>query len=132
MKLSDIKGERAMDVAADLILPISNIASDEDAADLFRRRPIPEGMTAREFALDRIKTGIPILLKKHRRDLVTILSLLKDEPEESVLENMTLLSLTSDVTDLMTDDLFRVFFAYARTRPTSPESVQENTEAQEA
>ena len=102
MKLSDIKGERAMDVAADLILPISNIASDEDAADLFRRRPIPEGMTAREFA------------------------------EESVLENMTLLSLTSDVTDLMTDDLFRVFFAYARTRPTSPESVQENTEAQEA
>lgn len=128
MKLSEIKGERSLDVAAGLILPISNIASDEDAADLFRRRPVPDGMTAREFTLTRIKTGIPALLKYHKKDLIEILALLKNESEESVVENMTLLSLTNDVTDLMTDELFRTFFFSSQTRPTSPESAPENSE----
>lgn len=130
MKLADIKGERAMDVAAELITPIANIASDDIAADLFRRRVVPEGVSTREFALRRIQNGIPVLLKQHRADVVKILSLLKDEPEESVIENMTLMSLTNDITDLMVDDLFRVFFISAQTRPTSPESVPKNSEVQ--
>ena len=40
MKLSDIKGERTLDVIAELIDPISNIASDKVAADLFVRRQV--------------------------------------------------------------------------------------------
>jgi len=128
MKLSDIKGERAIDVAAELVTPIANIARDENAADLFRRRKVPEGTDLRDFAIQRLQESVPALLKNHRNDFVRILSLIKDEPEEEVIENMTILTLANDLMDLMTDDLFRVFFSFAQRRETSPESVQKNTE----
>lgn len=128
MKLTDIKGERAMDVAAELITPIINIASDESAADLFRRRQLPEGMSVKEFALSRLRAGLPILLKTHKDDVVTILSLIKGETKEKITENMTVISLINDISDLMTDDLLRVFFSFAQIKETSSESVQKNIE----
>ena len=45
MRLSDIKGERTLDVIAEIIEPIANIAEDEAAAELFRREKPPEGMS---------------------------------------------------------------------------------------
>ena len=36
MKLSEIKGERAIEVFADLLEPVSNILSDEEVANAFR------------------------------------------------------------------------------------------------
>ena len=44
MRLSDVRGERTLDVIADLIGPIAEIASDEEAAALFRREKVPEGV----------------------------------------------------------------------------------------
>lgn len=128
MKLTDIKGERAMDVAAELITPIINIASDESAADLFRRRKLPDNMSLKEFALTRLRAGLPILLKTHKDDVVTILSLIKGETKEKIIENMTVISLVNDISDMMTDDLLRVFFSFAQMKETSSESVQKNTE----
>ena len=128
MKLTDIKGERAMDVAAELITPIINIASDESAADLFRRRKLPDNMSLKEFALTRLNAGLPILLKNHKDDVVTILSLIKGETKEEIMENMTVISLVNDISDMMTDDLLRVFFSFAQMKETSSESVQKNTE----
>ena len=46
MKLSDIKGDRTLEVIADLVDPIANIAEDEDTFALFRREKLPAGMTA--------------------------------------------------------------------------------------
>lgn len=128
MKLTDIKGDRAIDVAAEMIDPIINIASDESAADLFRRRGLPEGMSVREFAFKRLKSGLPALLKNHKDDVVQILSIIKDEPREEILKNMTVMSIINDVLDLMTDDLLRIFFIFARTGETSSESASKNTE----
>lgn len=128
MKLTDIKGERAMDVAAELITPIINIASDESAADLFRRRKLPDNMSLKEFALTRLRAGLPILLKTHKDDVVTILSLIKGETREEIIEKMTVISLVNDISDMMTDDLLRVFFSFAQMKETSSESVQKNTE----
>ena len=46
MKLSDVKGDRTLEVIADLIEPICTIAEDENAAALFKREQLPDGMTA--------------------------------------------------------------------------------------
>lgn len=127
MKLSDIKGERAVDVIVDLIGPINNIAADESAADLFRRRKLPDGVSARDFAVQRLSAGIPALLKGHRADLIKIMSIIKGESEEQVVETMTPVSLVSDVADLITDDYFRLFFGFAQRKGTSSESALKNT-----
>ena len=66
MKLSDIHGERVFDVIADIIDPIANIAEDEKASAMFRREKIPEGMTAKEFAMQRARKALPALLKQHK------------------------------------------------------------------
>lgn len=128
MKLTDIKGDRAMDVAAELIAPVINIASDESAADLFRRRGLPENMSVKQFALSRLSAGLPSLLKTHKDDVVTILSLIKGETKEEIIENMTVISIINDLSDLITDELLRVFFSFAQIKETSSESVQKNTE----
>ena len=44
MKLSKIKGERVFDVIADIINPIANIAEDKEAAALFQRQKLPDGV----------------------------------------------------------------------------------------
>ena len=44
MRLSNVKGERTFDVIAELIDPIYNIAMDPEAAAMFKREKLPEGM----------------------------------------------------------------------------------------
>lgn len=63
MKLSDIKGDRVLDVIADVIDPIANIAQDRDVNEMFKRKAVPEGMEAHEFFAGRMRKGMPALLK---------------------------------------------------------------------
>lgn len=110
MKLSDIKGERVFDVIADIIDPVVNIAQDEDAAELFKPRELPEGMEPWMFFLSRVKKSLPPLLKAHRDDFVTILATIEGVPNEVYMEDMTLSKLLSDVIGLVTDREFMSFF----------------------
>lgn len=110
MKLSEIKGERALDVIADIIVPVTNIAMDEEASDLFKKKRVPKGQNTNTFVAERIKASVPALLKKHKADLVTIMSLLNDISTEEYLENMTVASFTKDVLDLITDEAFTELF----------------------
>lgn len=116
MRLSDIKGEAVFDVIADLVVPVANIASDDEASDLFKRKPLPTGMTVNQFMTERIKKSIPALLKKHKDDLITVLHTIAQKSREEYLETMTLTSLINDVVDLITDDSFMQFFTSAQTR----------------
>ena len=111
MRLSDVRGDRCLEVVADLIEPVANIAEDETAAALFRRERCPEGMTAAQFALSRAKASLPTLLKGHKGDVVAILSAIKGVSAEEYAEGMTLASLMVDVTELLTDEEFAGFFA---------------------
>ncbi len=111
MKLSDIKGDRALDVIADLIGPIANIAKDETAKELFSRSAVPEGMTANEYMLQRVTKSLPQLLHEHKADLIAILSTIEGVTAEEYQESLTLAKVITDVTDLMTDDAFAVFLA---------------------
>jgi len=72
MKLSEIKGEKAVEVIADLIEPIANIAADQENLQLFRNKR-QKGESDSELGLREIKEKIPNLLKTHKTDVLTIL-----------------------------------------------------------
>lgn len=131
MKLSDVKGEHTLEVVADVIEPICNIAEDENAAALFKREKLPEGMTTTKFLLQRAKKAVPALLRDHKTDVIAILSTIEGTSQEAYTGALNLVKLTKDFIDLMTDEAFTDLFISAQTGEHSG-SAPENTEAQEA
>lgn len=115
MRLSDIRGERVLDVAAALIAPAAEIAMDETAGELFRAKSVPEGMSTQDFLLERVKRGLPALLRDKRRQVVEILAAIEGAPVEDYLAGLTMEKLAGDCVDLLTDEAFRVLFISAQT-----------------
>lgn len=69
MKLSDIKGEKALDVLADLMDPLSEIFSDEKVKELVQRG-------------NKLGT-VKEILKNHKKSTLTVLALLDGENPET-------------------------------------------------
>ena len=115
MRLSDVKGERTLDVIAEIIEPIANIAEDEVSTEIFSRKKLPEGMTPKQFALRRIKRSVPALIRNHKDDIVTILCTIEGTSEAECKESLNLAKLTKDFLDLLTDEEFIAFFTSAQT-----------------
>lgn len=130
MRLSDVKGERTFDVIADVIEPIANIADNPNAAELFTRRQLPEGMTPRKFIMERITKHAPVLLREHKQDLVKIFSTIEGISEDEYKEKLNLVNLITGLFQLMTDEVFNTFFISAGTTgEASSGDATENTEA---
>lgn len=106
MKLSDIKGDAVLDVLAEVIVPVTNIAMDEDAAAIFKKAELPKGETRTMFALKRIQKHIPVLIKNHKEDLIKIMALISGQTEEEYKESLTMASFVKDLTELMSDEEF--------------------------
>lgn len=128
MRLSDIKGERTLEVIADIIDPIANIAEDEAASNLFRKERLPEGVTKKEFFIQRARKCVPALLRGHRDDIITILATIEGTPPDAYTETLNLVKLTSDVVDLLTDDAFGELFFSAQTGGSSGAALENTTE----
>lgn len=118
MKLSNIKGEAVFDAIADCIEPISNIASDKTVANLFKRETLPEGADPRQYAIKRLTSAIPTLMRDHKADLVAIMAALSGQTAEEYAENMTIVSLIADIGELVSDPMFMGFFNSAESNPT--------------
>ena len=131
MKLSDIKGERVFDVIADIIDPIANIAADDEAAKLFKRRPLPNAVDVRKFTINRMRSSVPKLIKSHKGDVVSILATIEGVTAEEYVRELNMLKLMNDFVDMLTDDEILALFTSAQTESSSG-SAQENTEAPEA
>ena len=110
MRLSDIKGERAIEVIGELIDPIANIAEDKEASAIFQRKKLPEGMDAKTFVVARLRKGLPVLLKKHKGDIVSILAALKGVTSAEYAATLDLRKVVKDLTELLTDEEFMAFF----------------------
>ena len=131
MKLSDVKGERVFDVIADVIDPIANISADKEAMKLFQRERLPEGRERNEFLAEKIKKGLPPLLRNHKNDVVKILATIEGVKPKDYAGSLNLVKLIRDCTDLLTDEAFSELFISAQTENSSG-SVQENTEGHKA
>lgn len=132
MRLSDVKGERTLDVVAGIIDPIANIAEDEAAAELFKRKKLPDGMTPQKFILQRARKAVPALLNGHKDDVISILSTIEGTSPDAYKESLNLGKLFKDCVELITDEAFETFFTSAQTSETSSGSAQVNTQAQDA
>ena len=131
MRLSDIKGERTLEVIADIIDPIANIAEDEEAAALFKREKLPEGMTAKKFLLQKARKAAPALLKGHKGDIIAILSAIEGTSPEAYAGALNLVKLIKDTVDLLTDEAFGTLFISAQSGISSgsaPENIEAHSE----
>lgn len=126
MRLSDIKGDRVLDVVADLIDPIANIAGDPVAAALFRRVAAPEGEDPKKALLRRVQRGVPALLKGHKNDVIAILATVEGVSPDSYRGALNLAKLLKDCTELLLDEDFAALFPSAQTGDSSgsaPETI---------
>lgn len=111
MKLSDIKGDRVLDVIADIIDPIANMVQDKDVSAMFERKAVPEGMDARDFFAKRMRKGMPVLLKGHKADIIAIMAAIEGVTPEQYAASLNLAKLFTDVMELVTDDAFLDFLS---------------------
>lgn len=115
MKLSDIKGDRVLDVIADIIDPIANMVQDKDVAAMFKREAVPEGMDARDFFAKRMCKGLPVLLKRHKADIVAVMAAIEGVTPEQYAASLDFPKLFTDVMELVTDNAFLDFLSSSET-----------------
>ena len=130
MRLSNIKGDRTLDVIAEIIDPVANIAEDEESSAMFKREKLPDGMTAKKFLMKRVRKSLPVLLKGHKADIIAILSAIEGVSAEEYAGALNLVKLVKDCTDLLTDEAFMELFISAQSENNSG-SAQESIEAPE-
>lgn len=115
MKLSDIKGDRVLDVIADTIDPIANMAQDKDVAAMFECKAVPDGMEARDFFAKRMRRGLPVLLRGHKADIIAVMAAIEGVTPEQYAASLDLPKLFTDVMELVTDDTLLDFLSSSGT-----------------
>ena len=113
-KLSEIKGENALDILADLIEPASEFGKDEEFIRLARKG-------------DRIG-AVKQAIKGHKRAVLTIMALLEGENPETY--NPPILRLPAMLLELLNDPDVVALFTSGQTQ-TSSTSAMESTEETE-
>lgn len=113
MKLSDVKGDRVIDVIADVIEPISNIARDKAVIEMLRNEANDKGEVKNPSMLH-IATKLPKVLKHHKSDVIAILAAVNGVTAKDYAAELTMMKLVKDVYDLLTDRSFSDFFKSAQ------------------
>ena len=95
MKLSEIKGENAIDALAELLEPLTVIATDEEIKEAFERTRLE---------------GVQLLLTKHKKSVIEMLATLNQQTVEEYLEHLNLAKLPMEVFDLLEDEDLQELF----------------------
>lgn len=116
-KLREIKGEKALDVLADLLDPVCDIATDEEL--------VSELQTG-----SKVK-GVSLMLRNHKKSVLTIFAILNDTDPNTYEPN--LIELPKTLLEAFNDpELVSLFILQGQSvEQTSSGSVTENTEASE-
>lgn len=96
-KLSDYKGDEAIDLWADLLEPMSNILSDDDVRKVIASKA-SKMMIAKE------------ILKSHKKEAVEIMLRIDPAPIDGLNIILRLISILSDIGH---NDEIKSFFGYA-------------------
>lgn len=117
MRLSDIKGEKALDVIADLLDPVAEISTDNEVRTLLETGKVEDRKKA-------IKLGI----KNHKKAVITMLAILNGEDPETYEPSIYVLPVM--LLDILNDpEVQRLFGSQEQTSDgISSGPVQENTE----
>ena len=118
MKLSEIKGEDTLDVLADIIDPITVIATDAKVKEL-RDSGVPRLVLVKH------------LLKEHKKSIIDILATINRQSVDEYKETLTIESLVVSLVELSNDPLLAEVFQSQGQNMTSSGSATENTEEEE-
>lgn len=128
MKLSELKGEQAIEVIADLIAPVTSIASDQKNLSIFKKQG--SGERSKEEVAKEMSEKIPTLLKTHKKDVLDILCAFNPDAKP---EEMSVYDIINGVSDLLSDkDFLSLFLSVVKTedrkQPTESSAEQEHSE----
>jgi len=117
MKLSDYKGEEALDILADLIDPVVEISSDKEIATHLRAREITQAVKA--------------AIKNHKKAIIEILAVL--DGEDPATYEPGVFALPTKLLEILNDPEFINLFQPQgqTTDETSSGSATVNTEESE-
>lgn len=129
-KLSEITMEQGLDIVADILVPIMNIAEDDTARDFFTKEKPQKDENAIQMALRRIKSSLPALIKKHKEDLIVIMAALNTQTVDEYKHSKGFMGLVKDVVSLANDEDLQGLFTSAESENISESSgsASENTE----
>ena len=96
MKLSEVKGEKALDMLADLIEPIMEIIEDKEVSKILKSRHSKDKADSTKIILGR---AVSAAIKNHKKAVITILATLDDIPVDQYECN--LLSLPKKMMDII-------------------------------
>lgn len=108
MKLSEIKGEKAIEIIADLIEPVAEIASSKEIKNIFPIVPKGEE-TPEEAALRAIKKEIPNIVKCNSKEVAKIIGILEEEDPEK----LSLAQIMKGLSEMISDKAFIQLFSSA-------------------
>jgi len=115
MKLSDMKGEKALDALADVLEPVAEIVSDKEVVRLFKG--------------DNRVRAISCAIKKHKKAVITILAITEGENPDTYEPNI--LSLPAKALEILNDTaLMSLFQSQSQTDKTSSGSATASTGAE--
>jgi len=116
MKFSEIKGEQAINVLAEILDPVAEIATDKEVKE-----------AAKSTRLMLAKT----IMKKHPKSILKIFALINGEDPDSYAPNI--LQIPAMLLELLNDPAFAQFFPSQGQKPeeTSSGSAMENIEAKD-
>lgn len=116
MKLSEIKGERALEVLVDLIDPVTLIAADEEIVNTYKSK-------APKILL------IKKLIENHKKEVLTMLAILNGE--DPATYEPSLIELPKMLLDLVQDEELMNLFTSQNQKmgSVSSGSAMENIEA---
>jgi phosphohistidine phosphatase SixA len=106
MKLAEFKGNDAIEVIADLIEPIAEIASDPACEGLFKVTPV-KGESKRTTSAKHLGKYVPVLLKSHKPEVLKIVALLNGKDANEMNAFQMAGALLSVLMDKELLDLFR-------------------------
>lgn len=103
MKLSEIKGDRALEVIADIMEPISNLISDPEVKKIFQNNK-----------KEPISKKLPDIIKGHKSDIYKMLATLEGVSVEEYKKATTVVKVLKDFTDMLMDESVQELFISAK------------------
>ena len=97
-RLSEIKGEEAIDVLAEIMTPVSSICGDEKVKKTWESRD------------KNLMAFVQIMFKNHKDALVDVLCILDGSTRKEYLKSATVISIVEDAFYVMNDPVMKELF----------------------
>ena len=94
-KLSEIKGEEALDVLAEILEPITEIANDEEVKAGFETN---------------VAKSVSVALKKYKKEIIEIFAAINGTSVEDTLEEINILALPAYIVETLNEPAIQSLF----------------------